>query len=291
MVNDHDVRAMHEQNRAAWNEGAVGYDDVIGDMALLPRGGVTLHPIELTRLGDLHDWCRRAIHLQCASGADTLSLHNLGAAEVVGVDISDVHIENARRKTAQLGFPARWYHCDLLETPAELDGSADLVYTGKGAINWLQDITAWGRVVARLLKPGGRFFLFESHPIIWPWKEDATTYELSGEWSYFRTEPEATRGWNPQYLGNLGRPQEELARKYERLWPVSSVINALIDAGLRLTRFDEYPDSPFSFGLFANMPKATVEMLPQSFSLQMVKYAVATGIDANLPVLTRDSMR
>lgn len=270
-MTENDVRAMHEQNRAAWNEGAAGYDDVIGDMALLPGGGTTLHPIELARLGDLHGWCRRAIHLQCASGADTLSLHNLGAEEVVGVDISDVHIENARRKTAHLGFPARWYRCDLLDTPAELDGTADLVYTGKGAINWLQDISAWGRVVARLLKPGGRFFLFESHPIIWPWKEEAPTYELSGEWSYFRTRPEVTRGWNAQYLGDLGKSQAELAEKFERLWPVSSVIDALLDAGLRLTRFDEFPDSPFSFTFFPNMPKETVEMLPQSFSLQAVK--------------------
>src|SRR5215213_5479504 len=150
-----DPRTLHEQNRVAWNEGAVEYDAVIGDRAISPTGGSTLQPIEQARRGDLHGWCQRAIHLQCASGADTLSLINLGAAEAIGIDIADVHIANARRKAAELGFPARFICCDLLDTPHDLDGTADLVYTGKGALCWILDINAWANVAARLLKPGG----------------------------------------------------------------------------------------------------------------------------------------
>jgi SAM-dependent methyltransferase len=272
-ANKERVRAMHESNRTAWNEGAAGYNEFIGDMAILPGGGTTLKELEVEQLGDLHGWCKRAIHLQCASGADTLSLVNLGAAEVVGVDISDVHIANARHKTELLGFPARWYRCDLLDTPAELNGTADLVYTGKGALNWLQELEGWARVVFRLLKPAGRFYLFESHPITWLWKEDAATYEINEEWSYFRTEPEPTRGWGEDYLGNLGRRPEELAVKYERLWPVSSVINSLLDAGLRLERFTEHARPPFSYSFFPNMPRAIEERLPQSFALRMSRPA------------------
>ena len=114
-------------------------------IARLRDGGVVLYPPELRYLHDLGAWCRRAIHLQCAAGEDTLSLWNLGAAEVVGVDISDTMIEIARRKSAALGAPARWFACDLLATPHELDGSADLVYTGKGALNWLHDIEGWAQ--------------------------------------------------------------------------------------------------------------------------------------------------
>jgi SAM-dependent methyltransferase len=263
------VRAMHASNRAAWNEGAEGYNEFIGDLEILPRGGTTLKELEIEQLGDLHGWCERAIHLQCASGADTLSLVNLGAAEVVGIDISDVHIANARRKTELLGFPARWYRCDLLDTPTELDGTADLVYTGKGALNWLQELEGWARVVFRLLKPGGRFYLFELHPIAWLWKEEAATYEINEEWSYFRTEPEPSQGWGESYLGNLGRPKDELAVKYERLWPVSSVINSMLDAGMRLDRFTEHARSPFSYSFFPNMPKEIEERVPQSFALRM----------------------
>ena len=88
----------------------------------------------MSLLGDLHGRCRRAIHLQCAGGRDTLSLWNLGADEVVGVDLSPRMIELAERLTAATGAPARWFRADVLDTPAELDGTADLVYTGRGSL-------------------------------------------------------------------------------------------------------------------------------------------------------------
>ena len=71
---------------------------------------------------------------------DTLSLLLEGEQQVIGVDISDVHIANARQLSAALQAPAVWYRCDILDTPHELDGVADLVYTGQGALNWLHDL-------------------------------------------------------------------------------------------------------------------------------------------------------
>jgi hypothetical protein len=64
-------------------------------LAFLRAGGSNLHPIERTNLGDLRAWCTTAIHLQCASGCDTLSLWNEGVTRVIGIDISDLHIANA----------------------------------------------------------------------------------------------------------------------------------------------------------------------------------------------------
>lgn len=289
------VRAMHESNRAAWNEGAARYAEwVERDVALLRDGIVEyyldreggefidpdearrkgriahgMQPRELVDLGDLRPWCRRAIHLQCASGFDTLALAVLGAGEVVGVDISDVHLENARRKSEALGFPARWVRCDILDTPAELDGTADLVYTGKGALNWIQDIGGWAGVVARLLRPGGRLYLYEGHPAIWPFRMEAATWEIEPGLSYFRTVPEAAQGWPESYIGNLGKPVEEEAMKWERLWPVSVVINVLIDAGLRLDRFTEHPE-PY-WDSHPRMPIEVRGLLPHTYALQMTR--------------------
>ena len=100
-----DVRARHEANRLAWNEGAVRYTDEIEEtIAFLAAGKIQPAPGRArANLGDLRAWCRTAIHLQCASGRDTLSLWNEGVAQVVGVDISDVHIANARRISAGAG--------------------------------------------------------------------------------------------------------------------------------------------------------------------------------------------
>lgn len=93
-----EVRERHEANRLAWNEGAAYYTARLGGtLAFLRAGGSSLHPIERTNLGDLRAWCTAAIHLQCASGCDTLSLWNEGVTRVIGIDISDVHIANAQR--------------------------------------------------------------------------------------------------------------------------------------------------------------------------------------------------
>ena len=45
-------------------------------------------------------------------------------------------------------------------------GEFDLVYTGVGSLSWLPDIRRWGGVVADLLRPGGRLFIREDHPVL-----------------------------------------------------------------------------------------------------------------------------
>ena len=93
------VHEMHQQNRQAWNEGAARYEEEVErDVAFLSAGGRNFVAPEFRYLENLDDWCRRAIHLQCAGGRDTLSLWNQGAAEVVGVDISERMIDCARQK-------------------------------------------------------------------------------------------------------------------------------------------------------------------------------------------------
>ena len=120
-----DTQERHQANRAAWNEAARHYEQEIEqDIVFLRAGGKNLMEPELRFLADLSRWCKRAIHLQCAGGRDTLSLWNQGAAEVIGVDISEKMIACAKIKSDALGAPAIWYCCDILDTPASLDGTA-----------------------------------------------------------------------------------------------------------------------------------------------------------------------
>jgi SAM-dependent methyltransferase len=265
------VQQMHQQNRQAWNEGAARYaEEVERDIAFLRAGGKNFVAPEFRYLENLGAWCRRAIHLQCAGGRDTLSLWNQGAAEVVGVDISDRMIDCAQRKSAALGAPAHWYCCDLLETPHELDGTADLVYTGRGALNWIMDVEAWASVVARLLAPGGRLYLFEEHPLTWILDVEAAEIKLDPlHGDYFGERIDVGKGWPDSYIGELDRPNEELTPKYERQWTLGQVINPLIDAGLRVERFEEHPD-PYWNNL-PNVPSDLARRIPQTFSLLMRK--------------------
>jgi SAM-dependent methyltransferase len=265
------VQQMHQQNRLAWDEAAARYkENVDRDIAFLRAGGRNFVTPEYRYLEHLSGWCRRAIHLQCAGGRDTLSLWNQGAAEVVGVDISERMIECARQKSAALGAPALWYCCDVLETPHELDGTADLVYTGRGALYWLMDLEAWSRVVARLLTPGGRLYVFEGHPLIWMLDPEAAEMRMDPvHGDYFSATIDVGAGWPETYIGELDRPKEELTAKYERQWTLGQVINPLIQAGLRVERFEEHPDSYWE--QFPNMPDEIARRIPQTFSLLMRK--------------------
>ena len=63
----------------------------------------------------------------------------------------------------------------------------DLVYTGVGALCWLPDIRRWARTVAGLLRPGGRLFIREAHPMMWTLPRTAADDLLVVEDPYFET--------------------------------------------------------------------------------------------------------
>ncbi|WP_116248400.1 class I SAM-dependent methyltransferase [Nocardiopsis sp. FIRDI 009] len=256
-----EVRRRHRANQAAWDEGALRYTEgVAAGIERLRAGRSSVHPVERAALGDLAPWCERAVHLQCASGQDTLSLLLEGAREVVGVDISGRHVDNARAKARALDLPATFHRCDVLDTPAELDGTADLVYTGQGALCWIHDIRAWAGAVARLLRPGGRVMVFDTHPASWLFDPEASTPVWAGV-DYF-AHAERSSGWTAQYIGDV---VEEPSVKHERLWTIADVVQALVDSGLALTRLEERPDE--FWNAFPSLGDEVRRKLPMTFLL------------------------
>ncbi len=236
-----DVAAMHASNRAAWDEASERYERWLPEaIELIKSGGTNLLPPELEAIGDLHGRCPRAIHLQCAGGRDTLSLWNLGADEVVGVDFSPRMLALAERLSSAVGAPARWIQADVLDTPHELDGTAELLYTGRGSLVWLQDLDAWAAVLHRLLAPTGRLVLFEGHPIEWLFDVDEDGHWIATDYDYFAG-PEASKGWAPEYIDRLSIPEPDQAWKFARSWTLGEVLTALVGAGLRLERIAEHP--------------------------------------------------
>lgn len=262
-----EVRFRHQSNRAAWNEAAQTYTEENEERVRRLRDGQSsIHPIErrnLERLGRLSKWCHRAIHLQCASGYDSLSLILEGAREVVGVDISEIQINNARWTIEQLNMPAQWFCCDILDTPIELNETADLVYTGQGAICWIHDIDAWANVVARLLRKGGVLSLLDDHPASWLFSQESERLEASGL-NYF-AHAEANQGWTDQYIGDLGKSVTEHAIKYERLWTIADVFQALVKAGLVVEYLGEHPDEYWS--AFPKLNAQDKSKIPMTFSI------------------------
>jgi SAM-dependent methyltransferase len=248
-----DKKALHEDNRLSWNEATKAHNSHKGDQAAWFRaGGSTLWPEERELLGDIAGL--RAVHLQCNSGQDTLSLARLGA-ELTGVDISDEAVAFATRLSEDSGIPVTFVRSDVydwLEAAQAAGERFDLVFSSYGAICWLSDIATWARGIAAVLKPGGRYVTVEFHPVSMIYDEDwqpKYRYFMGGEhWTWddgvgdYVAESNAGLrfGADPELgVKDFKNPY----RVHEFQWTLAEVVTALVAAGLRLEVLREYPQS------------------------------------------------
>jgi SAM-dependent methyltransferase len=262
---------IHKETGNAWDIVAKsGYSaEIEQDVAFLRSGGISLLEPERRLLQDVGSRCQRAIQLQCSGGKDLLSIWKLGARQVIGIDISETLISYARQKSEALDAPAAWYCCDVLETPQALNGSADLVYTGRGALMWMMDLGAWASVVERLLTPNGQIVVYEGHPLDNLWQREAETFVLRPGMSYFPSEPDENPGFPASVVIRETGDAQERPKMLERCWRPAEVINALASVGLDYVHFEEYPD--LFWNQFYNMPAETARCLPHTYAVVMKK--------------------
>lgn len=122
-------------------------------------------PFEWDDLGPLK--YRDVLHLQCHLGTETQAFADRGAAHTVGLDFSGAALDVARRLAAGRGRCVEFVQADVHRAADALAGRRfDVVYTGKGALCYLPDLTRWARVVAGLLRPGGTLYVVEFHPVL-----------------------------------------------------------------------------------------------------------------------------
>jgi SAM-dependent methyltransferase len=282
-------KEFHEENRRSWNAATQAHNSHKEDQAkFLREGGHTLYPEELALLGDLNG--RSLVHLQCNAGQDSLSLAKLGAV-VKGVDISDVAIEFARQLSADSTIPATFHRADVydwLAETAESDQRFDIVFSSYGALCWLSDLRTWAKGVEVILKPGGRLVLVDFHPFSMIFGDD-----WSLEYDYFQQgQPMFWQEGIGDYVAAAGEslaPSGYLAGEeafvnphasYEFQWPISEIITAILEAGLRLTVFKEYP---YMNGakLFNEMRQMDGKRFypPEGFPNMPLTYAVAAEKD------------
>lgn len=252
--------------QAAWNLAAQKYAaDVEGDIAFLKSGGVNLSEREIRAVGDLRE-CNRAIHLLCSHGLDALSLLNLGAREVVGVDISAEMLELARQKSEALSAAATWVQSDVLNVPPELNGSADLILTGSGALPWVADLDGWARVVARLLRPGGKLVISEGHPLNWVWDVDADTHRVSPDArSYFDRSPRPNDDFPAAAVARYAPAESTPPPAWEYQWTLGEIVTGIAQAGLVVEVLEEHPDQ--FWPKFGDISDEELTLLPHTFLL------------------------
>ena len=243
-------RELHEQNRISWNAATVAHNSHKGDQAAFFRaGGSTLYPEERELLGGIAG--ASLVHLQCNSGQDTLSLAAQGA-RVTGVDISDEAVEFARRLSAGSGIAARFERADVydwLERAGREGGGFDVVFSSYGVFSWLSDVRAWAAGVAGVLAPGGRLVVVDFHPVLGIFDEElrlAFPYSTGGEplpfaegiGDYVEQSGEGIwPGGFEEGVKGFRNPHPT----HEFPWGLGDIVQAVVDAGLRLETLREYP--------------------------------------------------
>jgi SAM-dependent methyltransferase len=196
---------------------------------------------DLPRLGTLDGL--DVVHLQCHIGTDTLSLARLGARSVTGLDFSPSALDAARALADRTASDVSFVEGDAYDAVDLLGAERfDLVFTGVGAICWLPSIARWAEVVARLLRPGGRLFMREGHPVLWTMCDPRPDNLLVVEFPYFEGrglvfEEETT------YLGE-GVVTSAASVSFNH--GLGEIFTALQDAGLIVTALEEHREVPWN---------------------------------------------
>ena len=183
-------------------------------------------------LGDLSGL--DVVHLQCHIGTDTISLARLGG-RVTGVDFSPSALAVARELATAAGVDVRFVESELYSAVTAVEAQFDLVYTGVGALIWLPDIAGWARVVAALLRPGGRLYVRDGHPMLHTLYDGVDDDVLRVTLPYF--EGHALR-WFDEVTYTDGDPIAS-PEQYEWNHGIGEIVQAVIDAGLRVTALRE----------------------------------------------------
>lgn len=224
------------KNKASWNS-KTEYHVVSDfyDMENFLKGKSSLKEIELELLGEVSG--KSILHLQCHFGQDTISLGRMGAM-ATGVDLSDKAISKAREIASKTKIDAEFICCNIYDLPDQLHKQFDIVFTSYGTIGWLPDIDKWAAIVARYLKPGGKFIFADFHPVVWMFDDnfDKVAYK------YSKDEPiiEIVSG---TYADRSAPITTETVN-----WnhSISEVINSLIKHGLEICLLNEYDYSPYN---------------------------------------------
>ena len=225
-----------EINRKSWNQRVVPHlESEFYDISGFLSGNSSLQSIEVELLGDLSG--KSVLHLQCHFGQDSISMSRMGA-KVVGVDLSDEAIKAAEELALKAKSDTRFVCCDIYDLPNHLNETFDIVFTSYGTIGWLPDLDRWAAVIARYIKPGGKFVFVEFHPVVWMYDDHfaAISYD------YFNTGEikETTQG-------TYADPDSDIMITSVG-WnhSLSAVVNSLIRHGLKIQLLEEYDYSPYN---------------------------------------------
>ncbi len=173
----------------------------------------------------------------CGScGKKAVPLAVLGA-EVTVFDISEDNRKYALEVAAAANVVLNFEVCDILEIDKDkYGGYFDIVFMEGGILHYFHDVCEFMSMMYAILKDGGKMICSDFHPFTkiadlleleQPMMSYFSTDIFEGEMAHARFFPEEIRARMP--------------RCSYRKYTISEIINAVINSGFVLRRFDEHP--------------------------------------------------
>jgi SAM-dependent methyltransferase len=184
----------------------------------------------------------RGVHLQCHIGTDTVSLSRLGAT-MTGLDFSDKSLFEARGLASAAKADISFVQADVYDAFDALGGGFDLVYTGVGALCWLPDVKRWARTVASLLRPGGRLFIRDGHPVLWSVDDERSDDVLDLKYPYFEHKDPLVWHEESTYVETEVRFTHNETHSWNH--GIGEIVTAVLEAGMTLTGLVEHTTVPW----------------------------------------------
>ena len=266
-------------NRANWDERVPAHaaspdynvDDFLADPAYLND----VVRFDLPLLSDISG--QRGVHLQCHIGTDTISLARLGAS-MTGVDFSGPAVRQARALAEQTGADATFVESDIYQAADAVGrGAFDFVFTGIGALCWLPTVSRWARVVADVLRPGGRLFIREGHPVLWSLADEREDDLIVIEYPYFERDEPTIFDQGGTYVATEVEFEHTITHEWNH--GLGEIATSLLDAGMTITGLTEHDSVPWE-ALPGHMDRIEGDewrlrdrpwRVPHSYTLQAVK--------------------
>jgi SAM-dependent methyltransferase len=209
------------------------------DSFIKKRSG--LYQIEIDEMGDVKQ--KSLLHLQCHFGMDTLSWNLRGANPVVGVDFSEKAITYAIELSEKMNLNARFINCNIYDLKQQLDEKFDIIFSSYGSILWLHDLQSWANLISHYLKPGGFYYIIDSHPMCMAYDDTHDNNDIILKYSYFKTQKPLKFIEETSYANSEVKLKHTI--EYSWNYSLSEILNSLISAGLHIEFFNEHTEVPW----------------------------------------------
>jgi ubiquinone/menaquinone biosynthesis C-methylase UbiE len=198
-------------------------------------------PDVISELKGINFQGKKVAQFCCNNGRELLSLLQLGAQSGIGFDIAENIINQAIDTARKAGINnCEFVTCNIFDIDDQYHNSFDFVLFTIGAITWFQDLKPLFKKVSDCLKPNGIMLIHDFHPFMnmlpMPGESCFETNHLDRiTHSYFRSEP-----WIEN--DGMGYMSEQYKSKTFTSFShtMSSIINALCDSKMKVSKLNEY---------------------------------------------------